>query len=89
MTGGLKLRFEGSLYTELGMFVHQNSSLHIVGNWVTNAFNKAAMGGNVAIDYVSSRVRTSLGSLHPIRGKYDPRRYHVSFSPVWASWRAH
>lgn len=89
MKGGLKLRFEGSLYTERGMYVHNKSSLHIVGNWVTNAFNKPSMGGTVVVDYVSSRVRTSLGSLHPTRGKYDPRRYHVSFSPAWAAWRAH
>lgn len=89
MNGNKQLRFEGSLYTERGMYVHCKSSLHIVGNWVTNAFNKAAMGGTVVIDYVSSRCRTSLGSLHPSRGKYDPKRYHVSFSPIWAAWRAH
>ena len=85
----LKLRFEGSLYTDYGIYLNGKSSLHIVGNWVTNDFNKVAMGGTIVVDYVSSKVRSSLGSLHPTRGKYDPSRYHVSFSPTWASWRAH
>ena len=85
----LKLRFEGSLYTDYGIYLNGKSSLHIVGNWVTNEFNKVAMGGTIVVDYVSSKVRSSLGSLHPTRGKYDPSRYHVSFSPTWASWRAH
>ena len=89
MNSDKKFRFEGSLYTDYGIFLNRNSSLHIVGNWVTNEFNKMAMGGTIVIDYCSSRVRTSLRSLHPVEGKYDPRRYHVSFSPVWSSWRAH
>ncbi len=94
-TGGLlvlspncRYRAEGSVYTDKGIYIHPDSSLRIVGNWVTNQFNKAAMGGTVGVDYVSSRVRSSLDSLHPTRGKYDPKRYHVSFSPLWASWRS-
>ncbi len=88
LSGGKQYEVEGSLYTDKGIYCHADSSLRIQGNWVTNQFNKAAMGGTVAIDYVSSRVRNSLGSLHPVRGKFDPKRYHVSFSPLWASWRA-
>lgn len=82
-----QLEIEGSLYTDKGIYCHANYSLHIIGNWTTNRFNKAAMGGTVHVSYVSSRVRNSMGSLHPERGKYDPNRYHVSFSPTWASWR--
>lgn len=81
--------FEGSLYTDAGLYVSSSSSLHILGNWVTNKFKKPRMMGTVFIDYISSRTRTSLGSLHPKRGKYDPKRYHVSFSPIWATWRAY
>ncbi|MDD3148561.1 MAG: hypothetical protein PHD82_14805, partial [Candidatus Riflebacteria bacterium] len=88
LSGGKQYEIEGSLYTDKGIYCHADSSIRIQGNWVTNQFNKAAMGGTVAVDYVSSRVRTSLGSLHPVRGKFDPKRYHVSFSPLWASWRA-
>ncbi|MBI3038297.1 hypothetical protein HYY75_04475, partial [bacterium] len=80
---------EGSLYTDKGIFIKRGASLHIFGNWVTNLFNKPSMAGTVVIDYVSSRVRNSLGSIHPERGKLDPRRYHVSLSPTWASWRAY
>ncbi len=88
LAGGKQYEIEGSLYTDKGIYCHADSSIRIIGNWVTNYFNKAAMGGTVAVDYVSSRVRSSLGSLHPVRGKFDPGRYHVSFSPLWASWRA-
>jgi hypothetical protein len=88
LSGGQQREIEGSLYTDKGIYIHRDSSLHIIGNWVTNQFNKAVMGGTVVIDYVSSKVRNSLGSLHPTRGKYDPKRYHVSFSPMWASWRS-
>lgn len=87
LQGNKQIELEGSLYTEKGIYCHANSSIRIVGNWVTNQFNKASMGGTVVVDYVSSRVRSSLGSLHPERGKYDPNRYHISFSPSWASWR--
>ncbi|HNX74330.1 MAG TPA: hypothetical protein PKM56_01415 [Candidatus Rifleibacterium sp.] len=89
LAGGKQYEVEGSLYTDKGIYCHADSSIKIQGNWVTNQFNKAAMGGTVSINYVSSRVRTSLGSLHPVRGKFDPKRYHVSFSPLWASWRAY
>ena len=88
LQGSAQREIEGSLYTEKGVYVHSASSLHVIGNWVTNQFNKAAMGGTVVVDYVSSKVRSSLGSLHPVRGKYDPSRYQVTFSPLWASWRS-
>ncbi|MDN5278809.1 MAG: hypothetical protein PWR01_2774 [Clostridiales bacterium] len=88
LDGGVQREIEGSVYTDKGLYVHSDSSMHFVGNWVTNQFNKAAMGGTVVVDYVSSRVRSSLASLHPVRGKYDPKRYHVSFSPLWSSWRS-
>ena len=80
---------EGSLYTDAGLYVEPKSSLHIIGNWVTNKFKKGLMLGTVVIDYMSTRTRTSVGSLHPKRGKYDPKRYHVSFSPIWSTWRAY
>lgn len=82
-------KIEGSLYTDKGIYIMSQSSLNIIGNWVTNDFNKPAMRGTVVVDYVSSRLRSSLGSLHPTRGKYDPQRYYVTFSPIWASWRAY
>ncbi|MBF0548209.1 MAG: hypothetical protein HQM08_27480 [Candidatus Riflebacteria bacterium] len=87
-SGNSNRTIEGSLYTEKGIYVSVNSTVHILGNWVTNVFNKGAMMGKVTVDYVSSRVRSSLGSLHPDKGKFDPRRYNVSISPVWSSWRA-
>lgn len=78
---------EGSVFTERGLFVPARNTLQIRGNWVTNSFRKANLMGNVVVDYASSHVRSSLGSLHPQFGKFDPARYHVSFSPVWKSWK--
>ena len=80
---------EGSLYTNEGIYIYQSSSLHILGNWVTNKFKKDKMGGSIILDYKSTKTRTSIGSLHPERGKYDPNRYHISFSPIWSTWRAY
>ena len=95
-TGGLivpatsdSLLFEGSLYTDMGLMSLMGAGLQIRGNWVTDVFNKPLMGGAVQLDYISSRVRTSLGSLHPERGRFEPNRYFVTFSPAWASWRVH
>jgi hypothetical protein len=80
-------RLDASLYTDLGLLVPADCSLWISGNWVTNQFAKGNLGGAVRVDYLSSRTRSSLASLHPIRGKFDPARYHISLSPVWASWK--
>jgi hypothetical protein len=79
--------FEGSLYTNRGLYIGSNTKLNIQGNWVTNEFAKHRMRGEVMIDYVASRVRSSLGSLHPVTGKYDPRRYHLALSPRWNAWK--
>jgi hypothetical protein len=79
--------YEGSLYTNRGLYIGSNTKLNIQGNWVTNEFAKHRMRGEVMIDYVASRVRNSLGSLHPVSGKYDPRRYHLALSPRWNAWK--
>lgn len=79
--------FEGSLYTNRGLYIGSNTRLNIQGNWVTNEFAKHRMRGEVMIDYVASRVRSSLGSLHPVKGKYDPRRYYLALSPRWNAWK--
>lgn len=79
--------FEGSLYTNRGLYVGSNTNLNIQGNWVTNEFAKHRMRGEVMIDYLASRVRSSLGSQHPVSGKYDPRRYYLALSPRWNAWK--
>lgn len=79
--------FEGSLYTNVGLYVSPSSSLNIQGNWVTNRVDKMRMQGHVMVDYIASRVRASLGSLHPSTGKFDPRRYHLVLSPKWSTWK--
>ncbi|HNV69259.1 MAG TPA: hypothetical protein PKO06_06135, partial [Candidatus Ozemobacteraceae bacterium] len=80
-------RIDGSLYTDLGLMVPDNCSLRILGNWVTNRFPRAAIRGTTAVDYLSSRVRSSLGSLHPDHGRLDPSRYYGTLSPTWIAWQ--
>ena len=88
MEGGQRFyRIDGSLYTDLGLMVPDNCSLRILGNWVTNRFPRAAIRGTTAVDYLSSRVRSSLGSLHPDHGRLDPSRYYGTLSPTWIAWQ--
>lgn len=81
------IRFEGSLYTDKGMVVFGDKQLVIRGNWITNTFNKAAAQGNVKIIFVGYKTRSSLNSIHPQQGKYDPERYQVTLTPGWEAWR--
>lgn len=87
MTDEGEFVIEGSIYTNRGIYLGANTKLNIQGNWVTNEFAKQRMRGEVMIDYVASRVRSSLGSLHPIYGKYEPRRYHMALAPRWSAWK--
>jgi hypothetical protein len=80
-------RFEGSLYTDKCIGISPNKSLFISGNWVTNSFSKAITRGEIMVEYVAYKTRSSLGSVHPIQGKFDPERYYVSLAPVWETWR--
>lgn len=87
MTDEGDFTIEGSLYTHRCVYLGSNTRLNIVGNWVTNEFAKQRMRGELMIDYVASKVRASLGGLHPQTGKYDPRRYYLALSPRWNAWK--
>lgn len=78
---------EGSYYTNRGIYAGSNTRINIQGNWVTNEFAKHRMLGEIMVDYVASKVRASTGSLHPLTGKYDPRRYNLALSPRWNAWK--
>ncbi|HOY67495.1 MAG TPA: hypothetical protein PLP29_11430 [Candidatus Ozemobacteraceae bacterium] len=81
------VRFEGNLYTDKGLAVFGDKQIAIRGNWVTNTFNKAAAQGAVKVTYVGYKTRSSLNSIHPKLGKYDPERYQVTLTPGWEAWR--
>ncbi len=87
MTDEGDFTIEGSVYTHRCIYLGSNTRLNIVGNWVTNEFAKHRMRGEVMVDYSASKVRASLGSLHPQSGKYDPRRYYLALSPRWNAWK--
>ncbi|HNV69910.1 MAG TPA: hypothetical protein PKO06_09445, partial [Candidatus Ozemobacteraceae bacterium] len=77
----------GCVYTDKGIAVPKNKGLRIVGNWITNVWNKATSSGDIMVEYVGYKTRSSLFSLHPDYGKYDPERYLVTLSPTWESWK--
>lgn len=87
MTDAGDFTLEGSYYTNRGIYSGSETRLNIHGNWVTNEFGKHRMRGEMMIDYVASKVRASTGSLHPLTGKYDPRRYNLALSPRWNAWK--
>ncbi|MBI3038579.1 hypothetical protein HYY75_05935, partial [bacterium] len=86
--GGVNLvKIEGSVYTDKGIAITGGKSMNIVGNWVTNAFSKALTQGEIVIDYTAYKTRSSLNSINPEKGKFDPERYHITLAPGWANWR--
>jgi hypothetical protein len=87
MTNAGDFTLEGSYYTNRGIYLGSNTRLNIQGNWVTNEFAKHRMRGEIMVDYIASKVRASTGSLHPLTGKYDPRRYNLALSPRWNAWK--
>lgn len=78
---------QGSIYTNRAIYLGSNTKLNIQGNWVTNEYARHRMMGDILIDYVSSYLRPSMGSLHPETGKYDPRRYNLAMAQKWNAWR--
>lgn len=85
--GPENLVFEGSLYTDKGIAIAGGHSLRILGNWVTNKFSKAPAQGDIRIEYVAYKTRSSINSIHPTQGVYDPERYIVSLAPGFSSIR--
>lgn len=81
------IKIEGSVFTDKGIAVPHNKALKIVGNWVTNAFNKFHSAGDIMIVYTAYKTRSSLSSIHPYTGRYDPERYYISLGPGWESWK--
>ena len=86
--GPENMEFEGSLYTDKGIAIVGGRSLRIIGNWITNKFSKAPAQGDIRIEYTAYKTRSSMTSLHPTYGVYDPERYIVSLAPGYASIRA-
>lgn len=87
-SGPENIEFEGSLFTDKGLAISGGRSILISGNWVTNKFSKAPAQGDIRIEYTAYKTRSSMTSLHPSYGVYDPERYIVSLAPGYASIRA-
>ncbi len=85
--GPENIKLEGSLFTDKGMAIPGGKSLNVVGNWVTNAFSKIAIQGDLRIDHVGYKTRNSMTSINPDYGVYDPERYVVSLAPGYSSIR--
>ncbi len=87
-SGPTLARIEGSVYTDKGIAVTSGRALTIVGNWITNAFSKAFTMGEIVVEYNAYKTRSSLNSIHPQTGVYDPERYFVTLAPDWDSWKS-
>ncbi|MBU1108682.1 MAG: hypothetical protein KKB51_18545 [Candidatus Riflebacteria bacterium] len=87
-SGPENIEFEGSLYTDKGIAINGGRSILIMGNWITNKFSKAPAQGDIRIEYTAYKTRSSMTSLNPTYGVYDPERYIVSLAPGYASIRA-
>lgn len=86
-SGPENIVFEGSLFTDKGIAIAGGRSLRVIGNWVTNKFSKAPAQGDIRIEYVAYKTRSSMNSIHPTMGVYDPERYIVSLAPGYSSIR--
>ena len=61
--------------------------LEVFGNLCINRCNRQDIGGNVDIHYESNHCRSSLLSMIKPIAKYDPTRYHVTFSSKMAGFK--
>ena len=75
------------LYADKGLFNSYATDVKIFGNLCVNRCNKKNMGGNTDIYYQSNHCRSSLLSMIRPIAKFDPTRYHVTFSSNVASFK--
>ena len=86
-TSILAKEIEACLYADKGLFNSYATDVKIFGNLCVNRCNKKNMGGNTDIYYQSNHCRSSLLSMIRPIAKFDPTRYHVTFSSNVASFK--
>jgi len=77
---------EACLYGDRGVINPFYGSMKIYGNLVVNQFNRNDCKGQVHVHYESNRTHSSLISYFKDVAKYDPSRYHVTFSKKWRAY---
>lgn len=77
---------EACLYGDRGLMNPIYGKLKIYGNLVVNQFNRKDCQGTVEIFYESNRTHSSVLSYFSDFAKFDPTRYHVSFSKRWRQY---
>ncbi len=77
---------EACLYGDRGLQNPFYGSLRIYGNLVVNQFNREDCQGQVHIHYESNRTHSSLMSYFKDVAKFDPTRYHTTFSKKWRAY---
>ncbi|HEY9072168.1 MAG TPA: hypothetical protein VIV61_18050 [Candidatus Ozemobacteraceae bacterium] len=77
---------EANLYGDRGLINPFYGSMKIYGNLVVNQFNRQACSGQIHVHYESNRTHSSLLSYFKDIAKYDPSRYHVTFSKKWRAY---
>lgn len=87
LTGFSKRKVYACLFADRGIQVPIGAGLEVFGNLCVNRCNREDIGGNVDIHYESNHCRSSLLSMIKPIAKYDPTRYHVTFSSKLAAFK--
>jgi len=77
---------DACLYGDRGLENPFYGKLKIFGNLVVNQFKREVCQGKIDVHYESNRTHSSLMSYFKDVAKYDPTRYHVSFSKKWRAY---
>ena len=77
---------DACLYGDRGLMNPFYGSLKIHGNLVVNQFNRKECSGKIDVHYESNRTHSSLMSYFKDVAKYDPTRYHTTFSKKWRAY---
>lgn len=77
---------DACLYGDRGLMNPFYGALKIHGNLVVNQFNRKDCQGKIDVHYESNRTHSSLMSYFKDVAKYDPTRYHTTFSKKWRAY---
>ncbi len=80
LTGYGKREVNACLFADKGLQVPIGGGLKLYGNLCLNRCNRSDIGGDVDVHYQSNHCRSSLLSMIKPIAKFDPTRYHVTFS---------
>lgn len=84
LDGGYQV--DAGIYAKKGLESSSGKSV-INGNFACDEFDKKKINGDIKINFIASKTRPDILSMLPFVGKYSPRRYYVSLSDQFSSFR--